>query len=157
MEVKRILRNVSIQSVTFDAYDYLFLWHMSQKHVVLDVIGVSRGYRIFFDLYSSDGVFTTRFFPGFWHVPFVSPESTITLWKQTQIVNFNLIAIRISHQVKYFSTSSQFDLKFYLFQWIFFWQNHFSNSWTALLSPLLSFVFLFWCPLYIFVPHGSSQ
>jgi hypothetical protein len=38
------------------------LYQLSQKHVVLDVIHVATGNRIYFDFYTSDGVFTAGLF-----------------------------------------------------------------------------------------------
>jgi hypothetical protein len=38
---------------------------LSQKHVVLDVIHVATGSRIYFDFYTSDGVFTAGLFKSF--------------------------------------------------------------------------------------------
>jgi hypothetical protein len=38
---------------------------LSQKHVVLDVIHVATGNRIYFDFYTSDGVFTAGLFQSF--------------------------------------------------------------------------------------------
>jgi hypothetical protein len=37
----------------------------TQKHVVLDVIHVATGNRIYFDFYTSDGVFTAGLFKSF--------------------------------------------------------------------------------------------
>jgi hypothetical protein len=38
--------------------NHLSFRQLSQKHVVLDVIDVATGNRIYFDFYTSDGVFT---------------------------------------------------------------------------------------------------
>jgi hypothetical protein len=44
-------------SITVHATNHQSFRQLSQKHVVLDVIHVATGNRIYFDFYTSDGVF----------------------------------------------------------------------------------------------------
>ena len=52
-------------SITVHATNHQSFRQLSQKHVVLDVIHVATGNRIYFDFYTSDGVFTAGLFMCF--------------------------------------------------------------------------------------------
>jgi hypothetical protein len=57
------VRNVqSSLKITVHATNHQSFRQLSQKHVVLDVIHVATGNRIYFDFYTSDGVFTAGHF-----------------------------------------------------------------------------------------------
>jgi hypothetical protein len=51
--------------ITVHATNHQSFRQLSQKHVVLDVIHVATGNRIYFDFYTSDGVSTAGLFQSF--------------------------------------------------------------------------------------------
>jgi uncharacterized protein YbbC (DUF1343 family) len=53
------------KGITVHTTNHQSFRQLSQKHVVLDVIHVVTGNRIYFDFYSSDGVFTAGHFQSF--------------------------------------------------------------------------------------------
>jgi hypothetical protein len=56
--IRRYMGFYASKGITVHATNHQSFRQLSQKHVVLDVIHVTTGNRIYFDFYTSDGVFT---------------------------------------------------------------------------------------------------